>query len=151
MLAKFKFGGGTSQHHHKHCTHVYQEAFPSSCLKYLDKAMSLNIHKKYNWQHASVKLAICKTDIDGYQAGPRALLHAVCHYMLWTKIILVTYWQILIWQFYNPDCQTTKFNSSSNFRLYGMWGDNAETTPVSYNYSLQYTGSQMMHLHAREL
>ena len=32
-----------------------------------------------------------------------------------------------------------------------MWGDNAETTPVSYNYSLQYTGSQMMHLHAREL
>ena len=30
ILAKFKFGGGTSQHHHKHCAHAYQEVLPSS-------------------------------------------------------------------------------------------------------------------------
>ena len=29
--------------------HVYQEVLPSSRLKYLNKAVSLNIYKKYNW------------------------------------------------------------------------------------------------------
>ena len=42
--------------------------------------------KKYNWQCASGKLAICAARIEGSQAGPRALLHELHHYTLQVKI-----------------------------------------------------------------
>ena len=45
-------------HHYKHCEHVYQGALPSSCLRYLNKAVSSQIYKKYNWQHVNDELAI---------------------------------------------------------------------------------------------
>ena len=32
--------------HHQHCTHVYQGALPSSCLRYLNNAVSLQIYKE---------------------------------------------------------------------------------------------------------
>ena len=82
ILAKLKFGGGAS-HHHEHCVHVYMEALPSSRLKYLNKVVSLKFYKKYNWQHTGAEVAIC-TAHEG--VGPRVLLHALCHYMLWVKI-----------------------------------------------------------------
>ena len=44
--------------HYKHCERVYQGALPSSCLRYLNKAVSLQIYKKYNWQHVKYELAI---------------------------------------------------------------------------------------------
>ena len=83
---KLKFGGGAS-HHHEHCVHVYLEALPSSRLKYLNKVVSLKFYKKYNWQHAGTELAICTAHEEGRWAGPRVLLHALCHYTLWVKIL----------------------------------------------------------------
>ena len=75
-------------HHHKHCTCVYQRMLPISHLRYLNKAVSLQIYKKCNWQHASAELATWKTHVEGCQAGPRALLHALRHYTLRATIIL---------------------------------------------------------------
>ena len=37
--------------HYKHYERVYQGALPSSCLRYLNKAVSSQIYKKYNSQH----------------------------------------------------------------------------------------------------
>ena len=36
---------------------TFQRKFPKSM--YLNKAMRLQIYKKYNWQHASTELATC--------------------------------------------------------------------------------------------
>ena len=47
--------------------------------KYLNKAVSLQICKKYNWS------------VERHRVGSRALLQALCHYMLWAKIILVDF------------------------------------------------------------
>ena len=44
--------------HYKHCERVYRGALPSSCLRYLNKAVSSQIYKKYNWQHVNDELAI---------------------------------------------------------------------------------------------
>ena len=41
--------------HHEQCAHVYQGALLSSRLKYLNKAVTLQIYKKYNWQCAGAK------------------------------------------------------------------------------------------------
>ena len=87
ILVKLKFGGGAS-HHHEHCVHVYLEALPSSRLKYLNKVVSLKFYKKYNWQHAGAELAICTAHEEGHWAGPRVLLHALCNYTLWVKILV---------------------------------------------------------------
>ena len=60
-LAEFKFGGGASlciTPSYKHLMCVYRAALPSFCLRYLNKAMSSQIYKKYNWQRASTVLAI---------------------------------------------------------------------------------------------
>ena len=35
-----------------------------------------NLHKKYNWQCASAKLAICTTRVEVHQAEPRAVATA---------------------------------------------------------------------------
>ena len=56
-IGGFKFGGGASQHN-KHCERVYQGALPFSCLGYLNKAVSSQIYKKYNWWHVNNELAI---------------------------------------------------------------------------------------------
>ena len=64
-------------HHHEHCARVYQGALLSSRFKYLNKAVSLQVYKKYSWQYAGVELALCTAHIDGHQAGPRMLLHAL--------------------------------------------------------------------------
>ena len=70
---------------------VYQGALPSSHLGYLNKAVSSQIYKKYNWQRASATLAICTARVEGRPPGPRALLHALHHYVLWAKIILADF------------------------------------------------------------
>ena len=61
--------------HYKHCERVYQGALPSSCLRYLNKAVSSQIYKKYNWQHVNDELAIRTACEKGRRAGPRALQH----------------------------------------------------------------------------
>ena len=83
---------------------AYQGALPSSRLRYLNKAVSLQIYKKYNWQRASAELATCTACVEGHRAGPRALLHALRHYGLQVKIILADFNQ-----------PRAKFNSPSNF------------------------------------
>ena len=77
--------------HYKHCERVYQGVLPSSRLRYLNKAVSLQIYKKYNLQHANDKVAICTACVERRRAGPRALLHALCHYTLRAKIILADF------------------------------------------------------------
>ena len=56
-------------------------------LRYLNKAVSLQIYKKYNWQCASAMLATCTARIKGWWVGPRALLHCVFQ----AKIILADF------------------------------------------------------------
>ena len=53
--------------------------------------MSSHVCKKYNWQRASVKLAICTACVEECWVGPRALLHALHHYVLRAKIMLVDF------------------------------------------------------------
>ena len=67
---------------------VYLEALLSSCLKYLNKTMSLKIYKKYNWHSAGPELAICTARVEGCRAELRALLHPLHHYALRVKIRL---------------------------------------------------------------
>ena len=62
-----------------------------SRLRFLNNAVSSQIYKKYNWQRASVELAVCITHIEGRQAGLRVLQHALRLYALRTKIILVDF------------------------------------------------------------
>ena len=69
-------------HHHEHCMGVYQWTLPSSRLRYLIKAVSLQIYKKYNWQCTSAELAVFTAHIEGHWAEPTVLLHALHHYML---------------------------------------------------------------------
>ena len=61
--------------HYKHCERVYQGALPSSCLRYLNKAVSSQI---YNWQHVNNELAIRTACEKGHWTGPRALQHVLC-------------------------------------------------------------------------
>ena len=70
-----------------------QQNVPKS--KYMNKAMRLQIYKKYNWQHASAKLATMYTysHIEGCWMGPWLLLHAI----------------ILAFGGFNPEGQTVKF------------------------------------------
>ena len=65
--------------HYKHCEHVYQGALPSSCLRYLNKAVSSQIYKKYNWQHINDELAIRTACEKGRRTGPRALQHVLSY------------------------------------------------------------------------
>ena len=64
--------------HCKHCKCVYQGALPSSCLSYLNKAVSSQIYKKDNWQRVSDELAICTACEKERRTGPRALQHVLC-------------------------------------------------------------------------
>ena len=59
-----------------------------SSLDVLEQSHEFANYQKYNWQRASVKLAICTACVVGHRVGPRALLHTLSHYTLWTKIIL---------------------------------------------------------------
>ena len=69
--------------HYKHCERerveerVYQGALPSSRLRYLNKAVSLQTYKKYNWQRVCDDLAICTACEKGRRAGPSALQHVL--------------------------------------------------------------------------
>ena len=104
IIGKFKFSGGASQHITSSQTlRVYQGALASSHFK-----QSHGIYKKYNWQCASAELEIHTTRVDRCRAGPRVLLHTLHHYTLEHKNRF---------QFgsFNPDHQTAKFNSPSNF------------------------------------
>ena len=69
-------------YHYKHFERVYQGAFPPSCLRYLNKAVSSQIYKKYNWKCFSDELAICTACVEGRRVGPRVLQHVLCHYVL---------------------------------------------------------------------
>ena len=68
--------------HHEHCARMYQGVLQFSRLKYLNKAMSLQIYKKYSWQLAGAELVISTAHVEGSQVGPTALLHALRHYVL---------------------------------------------------------------------
>ena len=45
----------------------------SSRLRYLNKAVSLQIYKRYNWQRVSDELAMRTACEKGLRVGPRAL------------------------------------------------------------------------------
>ena len=93
-------------HHCKHCTRVYQGVLLSSPLKIFNKAVSQQICKKYNWQHASTKLAKCTAHVD------RAKSATACITSL--RIVGKNYFG----RFYIPvSTPTAKFN---HFRLYGI-------------------------------
>ena len=77
--------------HHEYYVRGYQGALPSSWLRYLNKAVSLQIYKKYNWQCASTVLVICKARVEGCPAVPRVLLHALHQYALQAKIVLADF------------------------------------------------------------
>ena len=53
--------------------------------------MSPQIYKKYNWQCASVVLAMCTARVEGHRVGSRALLHAIHHCALRAKIIIADF------------------------------------------------------------
>ena len=67
--------------HYEHCERikerVYQGALPSSYLRYLNKAVSLQIYKKYSWQCVSNELAIC-----GAPGGAKSATACTTSYML---------------------------------------------------------------------
>ena len=71
--------------------YIARMAFLSSHLRYLNKAVSSQIYKKYNWQQASAELAICTARVEEHHAGSRALLHALRHYALRVKIMLADF------------------------------------------------------------
>jgi len=56
---------------------------------------SLAVFGGFGWVLVSFWLAllgaICATHVEGHQAGPRMLLHALRHYVLQVKIILVDF------------------------------------------------------------
>ena len=65
-------------HHHQHCVFIRQCSHPLA----LNKAMSSQIYKKYNWQHPSTELEICTACVDRCWARSRVLQHALRHYAL---------------------------------------------------------------------
>ena len=76
-LAKFKFGGSTHLAAYYVIINIVEGALPSSRLRYLNKALSLQIYKKYNWQRVSDELAICTACEKQHWAGPSALQHVL--------------------------------------------------------------------------
>ena len=93
-------------HHHEHCRCVYTvyvsgsaACRPWSHLEDLNKAMSLQIYKKYNWQHACAKPGMAKS------ATASNILHTAGEN------------NIGGFEFggFNLDWQTAKFNFPSNF------------------------------------
>ena len=97
-------------HHYKHCEHVYQGVLPSSRLRYLNKTVSSQIYKKYNWQ--------CVSRVEGHRAGwgqERYSMYVLRHYALQAKIILADF-NLAV------STLTTKppnLNPRQIFRLYG--------------------------------
>ena len=67
---------GSIIRYYKQCERVYQGALPSSCLRYLNKAVSSQINKKFNCQHVNGELAIRTPCEKGRRTGPRALQHS---------------------------------------------------------------------------
>ena len=66
----------------------------SSCLtrlEILEQSREFANYQKYNWQHASNELAICTAIVWRCRVGPRALLHALLHYVFRAKIILTNF------------------------------------------------------------
>ena len=92
ILVKFKFGEGISQ-----CISLLQACVyvsgsvacrPWSHLKDLNKAVSLQIYKKCNWQCACTELAICTACVEEHWARPRVQLQTLRHL---AKIILADF------------------------------------------------------------
>ena len=67
---------------HSHCERVYQRALPSSCLRYLNKAVSSQIYKKYNWQHVNNELAIRTACEKGAPDGAKSATACIMSYAL---------------------------------------------------------------------
>ena len=109
--------------HHEHCTRVYLDGIgvlPSSCLKYLNKAVSWKKYKKCNWYIIGSVLAPSQLYIQlaqrsAYMAGPRVLLHALHHYALQAKIILVNFNLAVS----TPTAKPPNLIPHQLFRLYG--------------------------------
>ena len=83
ILVEFKFDGGASQHTIINIVHVVYQGLgmlPSSRLRYLNKAVSLQTCKKYNWQCASAELAICTAHIEGCWVGPNCMYYIIMHW-----------------------------------------------------------------------
>ena len=85
----------------------------------LEVFKSLQIYKKYNRQRAGAELAIFTAYVLERQPGPRARLHALCHYviMCWGRN------NNNIGRFYfggfSLNCQTGKFHQI--FWLFGIY------------------------------
>ena len=73
ILAEFEFGGGTQTL----CMHL-SGSIAILSLEVLEQSREFT---KYNWQRASVELAICTARIEGRRAVPGVLPHALRHYM----------------------------------------------------------------------
>ena len=79
----------------------------------LEQPVSLHIYEKYNWQRATVEVAICTGRVEGHGIGPRALLHALHHYTLQAKILLVDF-NLTVFQAKLPNRQ---INSPSGYTV----------------------------------
>ena len=100
-LAEFKSGGGTSQH-------IMSSQTLRACLSESVAALSLeqghefaNLHNKYNWEHASAKLAICTARVGGAPGRAKSATACIVSSHIMGKN------NILIWQFQLrlPNCQ----------------------------------------------
>ena len=89
--------------HPKHFMRIYQGTLLSSRLKYMNKAITLQMYETYNWQHAGATQAICTVCVEGRRVGSGELLCAL-------RVAGENEFGC-----FNPDPQTAKFNSPSNF------------------------------------
>ena len=104
--------------HYKHCERVYQGALSSSCLRYLNKAVSSQIYKKYNWQHVTDdKLAIRTACEKGRRTGQeRYSMYYVLRIAGAANIILVDFNLAVS----TPTAIPPNLNPRQIFRLYGI-------------------------------
>ena len=101
--------------HHKPCD---QGVLPSSCLRYLNNAISSQIYKKYNWQCAKCCASYTHSSRRGVPTGPRALLHPLCHYASRAKIILADFDLVVL----TPTTKPPNLIPSQIFQLYSIQG-----------------------------
>ena len=114
--AKLKFGSScTSQHIMSSWTfgtHVIRErCYPVTWSTWTKPGVCK--FTKYKLQCIDAKVAtICTGHIKGCKAGPRALLHALCHHALRPKKIILA---DFLFGGFNPNRQITKCSSPSNY------------------------------------
>ena len=105
-------------HPHKHCMLVYQRVLSSSRLRYLNKAVNLQICKKQNWQSASAELATFTTWEEGTLERTKSTTACITSIIIYCE--QKRCWQILIWLF-QP--RPPNLIPHQLFQLCGMWTD----------------------------